>query len=129
MTVGRSTSPTHQRGQLAEETACRYLQEQGFQLIQANYHCKLGEIDLIMQRHTLLIFVEVRMRRHNAMMDAAMTVTRPKQRKLIRTAQWFLQEFPHYAELDCRFDVMAFNPAKGELTGAPDWIQGAFYAG
>lgn len=63
MTVGRSTSPTHQIGQKAEENALQFLLNQGFQLIVQNYHCQFGEIDLIVFKNELLVFVEVRQRK------------------------------------------------------------------
>ena len=50
----------HPQGQAAEEQALAYLQQQGCQLIARNWHCKHGEIDLIMLSGCLLLFIEVK---------------------------------------------------------------------
>lgn len=135
MTVGRSTSPTHQVGQKAEETALRFLQQKGFQLIAQNYHCLMGELDLIVAQDQLLVFVEVRQRKSSVFGNAAASVTPSKQRKIIKTSAFFLQSFPEFAVYDCRFDVIAIdshgsNKSK-ELRHENltiDWIEGAFDA-
>ncbi len=130
MTVGRSTSPTHVKGQQAEEWALLFLTQQGYALVQQNYSCKMGEIDLILRKNKLLIFVEVRTRNTNAYGGAAASVTYSKQRKISRTAALFLQTHPRYGNDDCRFDVIAFEQRYGvdQDPTAVDWIQGAFDA-
>jgi len=128
MTVGRSTSPTHIKGQQAEELALQHLVAQGFRLIVQNYACKMGEIDLIMQQHNLLIFVEVRSRNTSAYGGAAASITYSKQRKISRTAAFFLQNQPRFADADCRFDVIAFEQSQANMPHVIDWIQGAFDA-
>lgn len=124
MTVGRSTSPTHQIGAVAEQQAQAYLVERGFVLVAANVHCPWGEIDLVMQQGTLLVFVEVRARRRSGFASAAESVTPAKQKKLIRTAEWFLAEYPAWAAYDCRFDVIAVNLSQHPMQ--LDWIEAAF---
>ena len=130
MTVGRSTSPTHIKGQQAEEWALAYLQAQGFQLVVQNYACKMGEIDLIMHKANLLLFIEVRTRNTSAYGGAAASITYAKQRKISRTAALFLQTHARFGNDDCRFDVIAFEARYGihKDDSAVDWIQGAFDA-
>lgn len=130
MTVGRSTSPTHQIGQQAEESALRFLLNQGFQLVAQNYHCQVGEIDLIVLKKDLLIFVEVRQRKVSIFGSAAASVTASKQRKISRTAAFFLQSHPEFESFDCRFDVIAIDVSTrraGEGSNM-SWIEGAFDA-
>lgn len=127
MTVGRSTSPTHQIGAAAEQQAQAYLMAQGFSMVAANVHCAWGEIDLVMQQGQLLIFVEVRARRRSSFASAAESVTPAKQKKLIRTAEWFLAEYPAWAAYDCRFDVIAVDLSQRPMQ--IDWIQAAFMLG
>jgi putative endonuclease len=134
MTVGRSTSPTHQSGQYAEERALAFLQAQGFILIAQNFHGKVGEIDLIMAKDRLLIFVEVRLRKLGQFGGAQSSVTFAKQRKISRTAALFLQRFPQYESYDCRFDVIALegHQTSSHSGSLPEfqinWLEGAFYA-
>lgn len=132
MTVGRSTSPTHQIGQQAEESALQFLQGQGFQLVAQNYHSKMGEIDLIVSKvssqNRLLVFVEVRHRKSSAFGDAAASVTLGKRRKMSKTAAFFLQAHPEFESFDCRFDVIAIDVSKRRNieTSNLNWIEGAF---
>jgi len=88
MTVGRSTSPTHAAGQYAEEHALAFLKTQGFTLVAQNFHGKVGEIDLVMAKDKLLIFVEVRLRRPSRFGSAAESVTFAKQRKISKTVSF-----------------------------------------
>lgn len=79
-------------GRTAETLACDFLQKQGLKLIQKNFNCPCGEIDLIMQDKEAVVFVEVRLRRHSHLGTAIETVNRQKQQKLIKTALLYLQK-------------------------------------
>lgn len=94
-------------GSRAEDAALAYLQEQGLTLVERNYLCKGGEIDLIMQDGSMLVFVEVRKRSHTIFGGAAASVTPAKQRRLIKAAQHFLQRYRMPPA--CRFDVIAMD--------------------
>ena len=118
----RAKAPRQASGQMAEDRALAYLQQRGLKLIERNFRCKGGEIDLILAEpaSNLLIFVEVRQRSSQRYGGAAASVTRNKQAKLIIAAQIFLQR---YANLPaCRFDVVAIED------DAIAWIQQAFEA-
>jgi putative endonuclease len=109
-----------QRGAWGEERACQFLMQHGLQLITRNYHCRYGEIDLIMQHEETLVFVEVRYRRSTAYGSSAESINLRKQQRLILTGQHYLQTLLHIPY--CRFDVIAINGAQVE------WIQNAFQA-
>ncbi|MDZ7803194.1 YraN family protein [Thiohalophilus sp.] len=98
-----------QRGNQAEQLARRYLERQGLRFEQANFRCRRGEIDLIMRDGDSLVFVEVRYRRNDRYGSAAETVDRQKQRKLVTTALFYLQNNPKQARLTSRFDVVAIS--------------------
>lgn len=86
--------------------ACQYLTQSGLKLIEKNYSCALGEVDLIMQdTGNTLVFIEVRYRKNTLYGGAAASVTKSKQQKLIRTAQHYLQKQRYLPA--CRFDVIA----------------------
>ncbi len=108
-------------GELAEARAEVFLVQQGLVKRTKNYRCKLGEIDLIMQHADTLVFIEVRLRSHQAFASAAESVTIRKQQKIIKTAQYYLQEHRLMDKVNCRFDVIAFSD-----NGAPEWIKDAF---
>ena len=94
-------------GDQAERIACHYLQQQGCQLIDKNFHCRFGEIDLIMQDGPYLVFIEVRYRQHSHYGTPLETITKQKQQKLQRSIQYYLQKWKHAPLL--RIDVLGLE--------------------
>lgn len=111
-------------GQDVEAKAASYLAKQGFLLIEKNYHCRAGEIDLIGKQDQHLVFVEVRYRKSSFFGSAAESVTTKKQQRILMTAQHFLLNNLALQNLCCRFDVIACEPKKNGLMF--NWIKGAF---
>ena len=111
-----------QRGDDAETLAADYLKAQGMTLLQRNYHCRFGEIDLVMKQGGTIVFVEVRMRSHTTFGGAAASITASKQQKLIRTAEHFLQQHGNAA---CRFDAILMNTLNSSQI---EWVRDAFSA-
>ncbi|KAB7623845.1 YraN family protein [Alkalilimnicola sp. S0819] len=107
------------KGQRAESQAEQHLSGQGLHLIERNYRCRMGELDLIMRDGAVLVFVEVRCRAHARYGSGADSVDLRKRRKLARAAAHYLQN--RRLDLPCRFDVVSINGA-----GALDWIPQAF---
>lgn len=105
----------HQSGNQGESLACEYLLEKGLVLIERNYSCKVGEVDLIMQDQDMgeecLVFVEVRFRTGAEHYDAAESITPGKQRTLVACAKQYLVSIDKYDKIACRFDVIAINGA------------------
>jgi len=97
-------------GQAAEQAALDYLIRQGLKPVQRNFHCRFGEIDLIMQSGATLVFVEVRKRTSSRYGGAAASITASKQARLIKAAQVYLQQYAHPPA--CRFDALAFEGEK-----------------
>ncbi len=109
----------------AERLAGQFLQREGLISVARNFRCRLGEIDLIVRDKDCLVFVEVRYRTSNRFSRAGQTVDIHKQRKLIRTAAFFLAKRPQYANSVVRFDVVAIDADdRGEKT--IEWIKDAF---
>lgn len=113
-----------QNGQAAENAARDFLLAQGFRFISANYRCRMGEIDLVMQQQSLLVFAEVRLRNRQDFGGAAASVTTRKQQKIIASAGAFLHHHPEFSRCNCRFDVLALQAhAEGWHI---DWLPAAF---
>jgi putative endonuclease len=110
------------QGNIAESMASRYLEEHGLTLLERNYRCRAGELDLIMQDGRYLVFVEVRCRRNERYGTAAETVTKVKQQRLIRAAHHYLQR--SRSNSPCRFDIIAITQMDQTIT--LEWIQNAF---
>ena len=113
-------------GKAAEQQALSYLAQQGLELLQCNYRCRRGEIDLIMQHQNTLVFVEVRKRGSRHFGSAQESVTAQKQQRLLYAAQHYLACHANTANQPCRFDVIAINGKQQEEK--IQWIQNAFQA-
>ncbi|MEW6562226.1 MAG: YraN family protein [Pseudomonadota bacterium] len=109
------------KGELAEQTAARYLQQQGLKLLQRNYRCRGGEIDLILQDRDTLVSAEVRLRSGHAFGGAAASITRTKQQRLILAAQHYLAG--QHRLPPCRFDAVLMETPEG---GGLQWVKHAF---
>ncbi len=120
---------TRSTGNHAEAIALAYLRKAGLTLVQQNFTCKTGEIDLVMTQHsklhgTVLVFVEVRYRKTGDYGGAAASVTPDKRLRIVRTAKRFLQTHGKYHNLYSRFDVVAIS---GDLdTPSINWLVSAF---
>ena len=105
-----------QAGQRAEDRALATLLENGLKLVQRNYRCPLGELDMVMQDGAALVIVEVRFRRDRGFGDAVASIGSAKQRKLILAAQHLLQTAAGLRRRAVRFDVFAITEGRdGEL--------------
>ena len=108
------------RGAQAEEAAGDFLTHRGLQLLERNYRCRFGEIDLIMAEGHTIVFVEVRYRRNNTFGGSLESITAGKREKLLRAARHYMaakKEFP-----DCRFDAVLLTGDTHEI----EWIENAF---
>jgi putative endonuclease len=112
-----------EKGEEAESLAAAFLQKQGLVFLERNFRCKAGEIDLIMRDGDTLVFVEVRLRSNRFFAQAAESVNWNKQQKLIKTAQFYLQQHKLFDKVSCRFDVIAIDSKQIKLC---DWIPNAF---
>lgn len=111
------------RGNHAERMALRFLKKNKLRFVEKNYHCRYGEIDIIMQDKEYLVFVEVRYRRSDRFGGALASVDRRKQAKLRRSAEHYLIRHKRTDD-PCRFDILCVN---GDLNKPSfDWIDNAF---
>ncbi len=109
------------RGAQAEQLAALYLRQRGLALVQQNYRCRYGEIDLIMREGATLVFVEVRLRSRSDFGGAAASIGATKQGRLVRTAQHYLSTLR--AVPPCRFDALLLHSP--DETGI-EWVKNAF---
>lgn len=113
-------------GAAIEKRAANWLKDKGLQLVETNYRCKLGEIDIIMLDNRQLVFVEVRYRRSSSFGSGLESVDWRKQRKLHRAATHYLMSSHRFANSSCRFDVVAASPVSNTGQLEWHWIQDAF---
>ena len=105
-------------GQAAEEAACRFLRERGYEIVARNWRTRRGEIDIIARDGATLVFVEVKSRSKSGFGGPEAAVHAAKQRRLVAAARDFLGRTA--CRLPVRFDVVAF------LGGEPHLHRDAF---
>jgi putative endonuclease len=105
-------------GRWGEEQAVAYLRRCGLKILDRNFRTPVGEIDIIARDSRWLVFVEVKTRRSTAFGLPQEAVGPRKQRQIIRTAQWYMQN-NKLGKLQPRFDVLAVFCCAGE----PDRVQ------
>ena len=105
--MGKSAANHRQKfGKEGESVAVRYLKQQGYKIIEQNYRCKAGEIDIIARERKTLVFVEVKTRRSTSYGDPKWAVT-PKKQKAISMAALYYLKVNDQTRADARFDVVS----------------------
>lgn len=97
-------------GAQGESDAADFLRGRGAEIIEMNFRCPVGEIDIIARMDGALVFCEVKRRRNALHGRPAEAVTPGKQRRLIRTAELWLAMHPYQSEMPVRFDVLEVMP-------------------
>jgi putative endonuclease len=93
-------------GKRGEELALRFLKKKGYKIVERNYICKMGEMDIIAQEKDTLVFVEVKTRTSTAFGPPQLAVNSAKQMQLSKVALNFLKE-KRLEDIKARFDVVA----------------------
>jgi putative endonuclease len=101
-----------QTGRRGEEIAASYLTGKGYKIIDRNWHCKGGELDIVAEDGHILVFVEVRSRQGQRFGPAEESITPSKQARLIELAQTYLQEISA-RDQSWRIDVVAVQLGAG----------------
>lgn len=98
---------THSLGSNAEYTAAEFLRREGYDILERNYRCRQGEIDLIAREGVYLVFIEVKYRKDRCSGSPEEAVDWRKQRRICRTAAHYMIKHQLYDICPCRFDVVA----------------------
>lgn len=103
------TENNRAKGSRYEERAAAYLTQQGLTVLERNYRCRLGEIDIIARDQFWLCFVEVKYRRGTGAGYPAEAVHAVKQRRIFQTAGVYLKQHHISLHTPCRFDVISIT--------------------
>jgi putative endonuclease len=112
-------------GARGEKLAARFLKRRGYKIIQRNYRCKLGEIDIIAQQDKTIVFVEVRTKQTERFGAPQYSITATKRRQISKVALSYIREKRLMGQ-SCRFDVMAVIFSPESRKPRIDHIQNAF---
>lgn len=104
------------------------MKSQGLTLVEKNFNCRHGEIDIVMLDKKMLVFVEVRFRKNDNFGGGLQSITPAKQQKLRRTAELYLQQNPQHK--NARIDVVSMSK-NNQTNGSKqeyifEWIRNAF---
>lgn len=107
-------------GRAAEQLAARFLEAHGLVILERNFRCRAGEVDLIARHGGTLVFIEVRLRAGDTFGGAAASVDARKQAKVLRAARYYLA---NRSEQPCRCDVVVLDRLDANRI---EWIRDAF---
>ncbi|MGN0158068.1 MAG: YraN family protein [Brotaphodocola sp.] len=107
-------------GSRYEQLAAEYLTRHGMQILERNFRCRQGEIDLIAKDGRYLVFTEVKYRRSIEKGEPAEAVTAAKQQRIRNSAGYYLYKNRYGEDTPCRFDVVSI------LDSDIRWIKNAF---
>jgi putative endonuclease len=100
-------------GSIGEEAAVRLMRSKGMTILHQNYRMVFGEIDIVAQDGSVLVFCEVKTRDSDRFGDPECAITPIKQRQMRRSAEGYLM-LNRLDEQECRFDVAAVQIDGGE---------------
>lgn len=109
-------------GSLYERKAGAYLQEQGYEILEYNYRCRAGEIDIVAREGDYLVFCEVKYRKDDKKGTPLEAVTQKKQRTISRCAMFYIMERGLKGKA-CRFDVAGITGSEEHI----ELIRDAFF--
>lgn len=109
---------TRNTGTFYEDAACEYLRRQGITILERNFRCRQGEIDIIGRQKDCIIFFEVKYRRTENYGEAIRAVPFPKQKKICMCADYYCMQHPWISTI--RYDVIGITDTKIE------WVKNAF---
>jgi putative endonuclease len=108
-------------GKKWEEQGSKFLENQGFKIIDKNFTCRMGEIDIIAVKDEVIHFIEVKFRKKGSISNAAESVTVSKQKRIKSAAGFFLIKNQKYMDFYQQFDVFAIDGDRFE------YIENCFY--
>jgi putative endonuclease len=105
-------------GRIGEQHARRVLEAKGYRFVTANWHCRAGELDLVMLDGDTLVLVEVKTRRGARAGRADDAITGPKAHRLLAAGEWFVADHPEHQHRIWRIDLVAItvSPTSGAVT-------------
>ncbi|MBI2340836.1 MAG: YraN family protein [Deltaproteobacteria bacterium] len=111
----KSVTPLRAIGDEGEDSASRYLKKQGFKIIERNFFCRVGELDIIAEKKGELHFIEVKTRRTLGFGDPLEAVTPWKQKRVSQTAKYYLLKNAKWNNHPKCFSVMSiYDPGNDD---------------
>ena len=99
-------------GNKGEDLACKFLEKNGYKIIERNYRNRTGEIDIIARDKDDMVFIEIKTKLSKDFAQPELSVNPSKQKKIVKTALVYLME-KNINKTGCRFDVVGITGEKG----------------
>ncbi len=112
-------------GNKGEKLAAKFLKRKGYKIIQRNYKCKLGEIDIIAEQDRTIVFVEVKTRRTQEFGPPQNAITAAKRSQISKVALFYIRE-KKFVDQSCRFDVIGITFSPESRKPRIEHIENAF---
>jgi len=100
-------------GYIGEDLAIDYLEKRGYKIVERNFKCRFGEIDLIARIENRLVFVEVKLKKGEKYCKPIEAVDYAKQKKVIKSSLFYVQKY-RIDNLDVQFDVVGIELEQGK---------------
>lgn len=100
---------TKKIGDAGETKAALYLVNRGYSIIEKNWRTRYGEIDIIADKDDILVFVEVKTLPSGDLETLSHELNSRKQKRIIKTAKFFLAKYRQYNNRKIRFDVLVVD--------------------
>ncbi len=101
-------------GKFGEKIAANHLKRNGYRILENNFRCKFGEIDIIALHRDTMVFVEVKTRKNNLFGTPAQSVNQAKQQRIIKTAFYYLKKHRKF-DKNIRFDIVEVWHEDGKI--------------
>lgn len=111
-------------GQKGEDLAAQYFEQQGYVVLDRNWHCGHKELDLVVTKASTVVFVEVKTRSTTGYGSPCDAVTQAKIRRIVSSADAYLRY--NCIDMDVRFDIVSIVIENGQFK--VEHIEQAFYA-
>ena len=122
--AARAPTERQRLGADAEQRAARHLEAAGLLLLQRNYRCRMGELDIVARHGATLVIAEVRLRSSARYGGAAASITHAKRRRIVLATRHLLARYPALQKMTIRFDAVLVASDNGAI----EWLRGAFDA-
>jgi putative endonuclease len=117
---------TRDLGAWGERIALRFLKKKNYHILESNFSCPLGEIDLIAKHNNETVFIEVKTRKGLSCGLPEDSITRKKKRQLVKTALFYLKKY-NLVQEPCRFDVISISILNEHRKPKIELIKDAFW--
>ncbi|MCL2295303.1 MAG: YraN family protein [Spirochaetes bacterium] len=113
----------YEKGRRGEDIACKYLEAEGYLILERNYRGKTGEIDIIAKDKNVVVFIEVKSWKTISIIEAGFSVNIMKKRRIINSArQYMFENKEKISDSDIRFDFLFVDAVKDKIAHSKNII-------